>query len=317
MSMFNIGVVSETLVQQHYLKNAIEDSGYRADLCLLVADLINNNELMNHRASAIDAWVVDVDLGRLDQQSNSREFQEWLYTLEKPVICGEGHTYNTAEPHFISWSRQLKKKLLSLEGYRQLIEKKLMKAGHVWVIAASTGGPEMVKRFLDVMPTDLDVGFLYVQHIDQMQNRVLSETITRDSQYHCSVARHGDVISKDSVTVVPTDNVVELQSNGSMIVYKKEKWRGIYSPSVDQVVANVAKVYGDCAGVIFFSGMGDDGSMGCRLMSLRGGNVWSQLPSSCVADSMPQAAIDSGYVTKIDSPENLAIHLKTLLKAKR
>ena len=316
MRTIKIGVISETLVQQHYLKHAIEESGYKASLCLLVSELIaaDGDELLANRIHDIDAWVVDVDTERLDEQSQGQNFQEWLYAIDKPVICGEGNTYNAAESHFISWSRQLKRKLLALEGQMHLTRDDKHKAEHVWVLAASTGGPEAVKRFLDNMEKDLSLGFIYVQHIDQMQHQVLSETIIRDSRYDSCVATHGSVVCDDTVVVIPADQVVEFQENGTMVVHNNLRWRGVYTPSIDQVVANVANVYGDCSGVIFFTGMGEDGVVGCRLMSLRGGTVWSQSLNSCTATSMPQAVIDTGYVSKMDTPENLAIHLKATLK---
>lgn len=317
MRTIKIGVISETLVQQHYLKHAIEESGYKASLCLLVSELIDatGDELLINRMHDMDAWVVDVDTERLDEQLQGHSFQQWLYAIDAPVICGEGNTYNAAESNFISWSRQLKRKLLSLEGQMHLSSGEKQKAENVWVLAASTGGPEAVKRFLDNMPKDLGLGFIYVQHINEMQHQVLSDTVARDSQYDCFVAQHGSVVCADSVVVIPADQVVEFQDNGTMIVHQGQRWRGVYTPSVDQVVANIANIYGECSGVIFFTGMGEDGVIGCRLMSLRGGTVWSQSLNSCTANSMPQAAINTGFVSKMDTPENLAIHLKKLIKS--
>ncbi len=226
----------------------------------------------------------------------------------------EGITGHAAEPDFSAWARQLKTKLLCLEGHISLAEAETACASNIWVLAASAGGPDAVKRFLDAMQPDLDVGFIYVQHIDQTQNRVLNATIARDSHYNSFVPNHGDVICCNSIAIVPTDHKIELQPNGSLIFYEDEPWRGVYRPSVDQIVANVASVYRHNAGVIFFSGMGDDCASACRLMSLRGGQVWVQSVADCVVASMPQEVINTQYASKIDTPENLAIHLKQFLQ---
>ena len=309
MSTLRIGIVSETLVQQHYLKHAVEDTGYSVVSALLVSEL-SDQATMN----GIDAWVVDVNTERLDGQSQSRIFQEWLSSIDEPIIFGEGNTYNAAESYFISWVRQLKKKLLSLDGQFQLMQHSQVRANNIWVLAASTGGLDVVKRFLDVIPKDVDLALIYVQHIDHMQHDVLSHSVARDSHYHGCVAKHGDVLTANKVVIIPADRVIEFQVNGSIVEHPKQQWRGVYTPSVDQVIANVANVYGDCSGVIFFTGMGDDGAMGCRLMSLKGGQVWVQSPQTCTATSMPEAAINTGYVSKIDTPDSLAIHLKAHLK---
>jgi chemosensory pili system protein ChpB (putative protein-glutamate methylesterase) len=314
MNSLKIGVVSETLAQLHYLKAEVEKSGYRSPNCLLINDVMEGKEDLQRQTLDIDAWVIVVDVERLGAGTAEQAFQQWLYDIDKPVIFSEGNTHNAAEADYSSWTRQLKVKLLNLEGQIQLSKQNKIKAKNVWVIAASTGGPETVKRFLDAMDNDLDLGFLYVQHIDQTQCQVLCEKIARDSHYQSFVATHGDIVCRNSVVVVPADNVIELQENGSMVLYQDRQWRGIYKPSIDHVVANVARVYGEYAGVIFFTGMGDDGVVGCRLMSLQGGQVWAQSIASCVVASMPQEAINTGYVKKIDTPESLAIHLKALIK---
>lgn len=310
--VLRIGIVSETQVQQHYLKHAVEESGYQSALCLLVTELSDKgNQLKLTRA---DAWLVDVDVERLGDCPQLSYFERWLAELDVPIIFSEGNTYNAAEADFISWSRQLRIKLLNLDGQLKLLKKDKVKAANIWVLAASTGGPEVVKRFLDKVDKDLDVGFIYVQHIDQMQHQVLSEIVCRDNAYTGSVAAHGDIICRQTVAVIPADKSVELQENGSIVVYENRSWRGAYRPSIDQVVANVADVYGSSSGVIFFTGMGDDGTAGCRLMSLRGGQVWAQSLSSCTVESMPKSVIDTGCAVKIDTPESLAVHLKAVVK---
>jgi chemosensory pili system protein ChpB (putative protein-glutamate methylesterase) len=310
MSVLSIGIVSETLVQQHYLQHAIDEIGYSVGCSLLVANLTAAKTIEKMSASNIDAWIIDVDVERLDQEA---VFQQWLYDLDAPVIFSEGHTYSAAGTAFVSWTRQLKVKLLSLEGQSQLKNAHQVKASQLWVLAASTGGPEMVKQFLDVMPVEMDVAFIYAQHIGEGHSHVLSTSISRNNQFECSVAVHGDVATRGRVIIVPPENQITIEENGSIITYAQKPWRGAYKPSIDQVVANVASNYGSCSGVIFFTGMGDDGAKACRLMSLHKGQVWVQSVSSCVSPSMPQEIINTGCNSKVDTPENLARHLKDYL----
>lgn len=314
MSKLKIGVISETLAQKHYLTDIVSDSGYQNSCSLLINDLLTMLTNQQQPDAAIDAWVIDVDLERLEKQQ-SVFFQSWLSSLDKPAILSEGNAYNAGDADFVSWARQLKNKLLSLDGQLQIDKDKKVKASEVWVLAASTGGPEAIKRFLDTLGDQVGVGFIYVQHIDQKQLRTLSETIAKNNSYRAYVASHGDVIGNNDVMLIPSDNVVELQPNGSVVLHENRQWRGRYKPSVDQVVADVASIYSKDSGVIFFTGMGDDGVAGCRLMSLQGGQVWSQSVESCVASSMPQEVINTGYVSVMDSPENLARHLKARMQS--
>ena len=313
MSVLSIGIVSETLIQQHYLQHAIDEINYTVGCSLLVANLTVAKTIERMKTSNIDAWVIDVDVERLDQET---VFQQWLYDLDAPIIFSEGHTYNAAGADFVSWTRQLKVKLLSLEGQSQLNDTHQTKASQLWVLAASTGGPEAVKQFLDVLPVEMDVAFIYAQHIGEGHSHVLSTSIARNNQFECNVAVHGDVATPGRVLIVPPEHQITIQANGSVIAYPQKPWRGVYKPSIDQVVANVASHYGACSGVIFFTGMGDDGAKACRLMSLHKGQVWTQNVSGCIAPSMPQEVINTGCNSKIDTPENLARHLVAYLSNK-
>lgn len=313
MSTLKIGIISETLVQQHYLREAVDDCGYDSSIFFLMHQLIQSVDSVKVQQQGVAAWLIDIDSSRLAAHPQASVFETWLFNLDKPVIFGEGHTFNATDSGFVSWERQLKIKLLNLAGQFQLEDKSQRKAKHVWVLAASTGGPDAVKIFLDNIDADLDVSFIYAQHIDDRHSKTLGASVTRDSRFESRVATHGDILIPGLVTVMPTNCVAELQNNGTIIVRNDLDWRGDYNPSIDQVVANVSNVYGACAGVIFFTGLGDDGVTGSRLMSLNGGQVWVQSLESCASTAMPRAIIDAECATKIESPQTLAKSFQALL----
>lgn len=299
-----VGVISETLVQQHHLRHIVEKCGYEVKVAWLVNQVLKDIHMLD-RVENIDVWLIDVDIFSQQQNDQTLCFERWLFDLKQPVIFGEGTTYNAVEEAFNSWSRQLASKLMSISGQQSLIEHQRAPASYVWVLAASTGGPESVKSFLDNLPLGLGVAFLYVQHIEPNYNRSLATIITRDNDFSSQVAEHGGIIVSDMVTVVPVDKDIVILPNGTLIV-RSQSWRGEYRPSIDQVVAMVADRFGPKSGAIFFSGMGDDGAMGARLMARQGGQIWIQSPATCVSAAMPQAINQTGTVTTIGSPKQLA-----------
>ncbi|MCW9018033.1 MAG: chemotaxis protein CheB, partial [Kangiellaceae bacterium] len=101
--------------------------------------------------------------------------------------------------------------------------------------------------------------------------------------------------------------------DGSMLVDHSQKWSGPYSPCIDDVIESVSQAYGDIAGAIIFSGMGQDGLNGARKMREKGGQVWAQSVDTCANASMPQAIIEGGQADFIGSPEELAQKLVQLL----
>jgi chemosensory pili system protein ChpB (putative protein-glutamate methylesterase) len=307
MAILKVGIISQTLVQQHHLRHIVEECGYQVGVAWLINQLLDDLDQLKGTGK-VDVWLVDVDTFSLDQTKKTLLFERWLFDLKTPVIFGEGNTYNATEEGFSSWMRQLTTKLLSVSGQLYLDQQQQQPAEFVWVLAASTGGPEAVKSFLDSLPAGLGIAFLYAQHIESRQNRTLATTVTRDSHYRGRVANHGDTLSADTVTIVPAKQEMDVLSDGTLIL-RDRKWRGEYKPSIDQVVATVAERYGSRGGAIFFSGMGEDGVTGARLMARRAGRVWIQAPPTCASDSMPLAISRTGCVSATGSPEQLSDYL--------
>ncbi len=311
MANLSVGIISESIVQQHHLRGIAEACGFITSDVWLVTQLFNNFFLLARAKENVDIWLIDIDSSSLASFDKFSVFERWLYELTVPVIFGEGKVYNVNDPNFGPWSRLLTDKLLSVSGQLSVIEFELTPAKRVWVLAASTGGLEFVKEFLDVLPTGLELALIYVQHIDSQQNRALANSIARNSGYKGQIAGHGDVLCVDTVTVVPSDKQLDILADGTLAI-RNHAWRGAYRPSIDHMVASAADRFGEDSGVIYFSGMGDDGIVGARLMSRSGGNVWIQTPSQCTADSMPNAINATGCVKVIDAVKNLAIHLQRL-----
>ena len=315
MRSLNVGIISESIVQQHHLRGTTESCGLTVFDAWLVTEIFDNFFLLERARKSVDVWLVDIDSSSISMLEKFSVFERWLYGLNVPVIFGEGKVYNVNDTGFASWSRLLADKLLSVSGQLSVIEYNLTPAKHVWVLGASTGGPEVVKEFLDALPSGLELALVYVQHIESQQNLVLANSIARNSAYQGRVAGNGDVLCVDTVTIVPSDKQLDILVDGTLAI-RSNAWRGIYRPSIDHVVANVADRFGACSGVIYFSGMGDDGIVGARLMCRGGGNVWIQTPSQCTAGSMPNAIDSTGCVKVMDSVKNLAIHLQCLQRAK-
>src|SRR5690606_7778431 len=112
----------------------------------------------------------------------------------------------------------------------------------------------------------------------------------------------------DTVTVIDPVHRVEVLENTTLLVHD-EPWSGPYQPSINQLTANVARTLRTPSGLIVFSGMGDDGDLGGRLIKQRKGQVWAQSPESCIIASMPEAVIGSGCVDRTGTPRELALAL--------
>ncbi|MEO5625573.1 MAG: chemotaxis protein CheB [Dokdonella sp.] len=175
----------------------------------------------------------------------------------------------------------------------------------VWVLGASIGGPEAVREFLSGIPRDYPALFLLAQHlgdefVGMMTNQLMQATkLTVRSPSHGERVAHGDVI------VVPNSHRLRVDPEG-VVTLERNAGTSAFSPSIDRVLQDVAERFGAKAGAIIFSGMSSDAAEGCRYLAEQGGEVYAQRPDTCVVSSMIDGVCETGIVSFLGSPQELA-----------
>ncbi len=181
-------------------------------------------------------------------------------------------------------------------------------AEKIWVLGASLGGPMAVRDFLSCLPENLPIAFVLAQHIGASHIELLGEQLNRATTFNVMTAKPGHIIQNQEVILAPIEEKIILNQSGAISI-EPLSGHSIYTPSIDDVMTDVANNYGPNIGTIIFSGMGNDGEEGCQVISEKGGVVWAQEPDSCVISSMPDCARNTGCVTSSGTPEELAIAL--------
>ncbi len=188
------------------------------------------------------------------------------------------------------------------------IEKPKGAAVNIWVLGASLGGPQAVRQFLAAVEEDLPVAFILAQHIGANHISLLAEQLNRVTPFVVLAGQAGHLIRHHEVILTPADKDIKITEDGYLSLTPAME-NAIYSPSIDNVMGAVASHYGNMAGTIVFSGMGDDGARGCEAMARHGGIVWAQDVDSCVISSMPDQARKTNTVTFSANPQALAERL--------
>ncbi|GGY82595.1 protein-glutamate methylesterase [Cellvibrio zantedeschiae] len=311
MSGLSIGILVDSPLKQQYLGNMVVQAGHKIGF----AWSLSASSVLPGIQQNVDAWVVDVNEPDDGDETNSQKMalsafiDNLLEQTSVPVIVNDAAELTQSSADYNNWVRRMLQRLERLSGDINL--QASGGASEVWVLGASTGGPAAVKDFLKQLPPELNVAFVYVQHIDSGQAETLVKMMSSAGRYSVSIARQGSVLSDNTITLVTADRSVSIHDNGTLVV-GKNPWGGCYSPSIDQVTANVARVYRQRSGIIIFSGMGDDGAASCRLIKQQGGKVWVQSPEQSTISSMPEAAIATGTVSFTGTPPELADALARL-----
>lgn len=183
----------------------------------------------------------------------------------------------------------------------------------IWILGASTGGPQALRRFLSALPNTLPITFIVVQHIGANFLELFTKQLSKYTGFSVEVPKPGHLIQSQQILIVPEKHEFYFDDNCCLTLLPAvQDYR--YSPSIDSIMCSVSKRFGSMAGAIIFSGMGDDGAQGCRYFLANGGTVWAQDTASCEISSMPDYARATGAVSFSASPEELARNLVRLLE---
>ena len=175
----------------------------------------------------------------------------------------------------------------------------------VFVLGASIGGPEAVRDFLGALPAGFPVLFVLAQHMGEEFLELMSAQLAKAVALTVRNPTHGEHAGHGEVLVVPATHRLQVDAEG-VVTLAHLPGKTPYSPSIDQVLRDVADEFGDRAGAIVFSGMAHDAIEGSQYLKSRGGVVWVQDPETCVVSSMVDGARAAGVVDFLGSPKQLA-----------
>lgn len=178
-----------------------------------------------------------------------------------------------------------------------------MNKRNIVIIGISTGGPQTLREFFDGLPL-LDASIVLVQHMKKCANKSLCETLNSLTEMEVRIACHGETIKPGVVYFAPSEVHLELINNKIIQLVDGPKVCFV-RPAVDVTMKSVRKATGDNITGIIMTGMGKDGTEGLSHIKSIGGVTFAQDENTCVIWGMPKAAINTGNVDYILSPEGI------------
>jgi two-component system chemotaxis response regulator CheB len=179
-------------------------------------------------------------------------------------------------------------------------------------IAASTGGPTVLRQILARLPADLAVPVIIVQHIARGFTPALVGWLATGCSLRVKVAEDGEALCAGTVFLGPDER--QLGVRDGVIALSDVPAVGGFRPAATYLFESAADSYGrDVVGVVL-TGMGADGVDGLRRIRAAGGRVLAQDEESCVVFGMPREAIRAGVVDSVLSPEAIADQIVMLAR---
>lgn len=185
-------------------------------------------------------------------------------------------------------------------------------------IGISTGGPNALTKMIPMLPGNLKVPVLIVQHMPPMFTASLANSLNNKSKLEVVEAKNGDTIEAGKVFIAPGGKQMKIVAGSDGITRKikitDDPPENSCKPSVDYLFRSIAQHYvGRSTGVIM-TGMGSDGSKGLVKMKQNGGLIIAQDKESCTVFGMPREPTETGVADVIAPLDKIAEEILKTIK---
>ncbi|MDD4969329.1 MAG: chemotaxis protein CheB [Paludibacter sp.] len=179
-------------------------------------------------------------------------------------------------------------------------------------VGASAGGLEALEQFLGNVPENSGMGYIVIQHLDPTQKGMLPELLQRITRMEVVQVEDRMPVMPNRVYVIPPNKSMSILK-GTLHLFDPVETRGLRLP-IDFFLRSLAEDLKELAVGVILSGMGSDGSIGCRSLKEKNGIVMVQEPTNAKFDSMPRNVIDSVLVDIVAPANELPVKLQEFMK---
>ena len=184
----------------------------------------------------------------------------------------------------------------------------------VLAIGSSTGGPQALMKVIQGLGADFTLPILITQHMPATFTGILAEHIAKVAGRPAREAVDGQAVEAGHIYVAPGDwhMTVEPAAPAPVIRLNQRPPVNFCRPSVDPMLASMAKVYGQRLLAVILTGMGHDGLDGGRAAIAAGGTVVAQDEATSVVWGMPGAVATDGLCSAVLPLDGIAAHVRKL-----
>ena len=177
-------------------------------------------------------------------------------------------------------------------------------------VGASAGGLEAFSTLLRKLPATPGVAIVFVQHLAPQHDSALVTLLSSQSALPVVQATDRRRVEPNHVYVIPPNAQMVIRGRQLRLTARPDD-RTRYTP-IDSFLISLAEEWGRSAISVVLSGTASDGALGTREIKAAGGVTIAQTPESSKYDGMPRAAIGTGMVDLILTPEAIGPKLSEL-----
>lgn len=184
------------------------------------------------------------------------------------------------------------------------------------VVGVSTGGPNTLQLLIRSLGKDFPLPVFVTQHVDTTFDKNMVSWLDKTVDLSVCLAEDGVVPLPGHVYFAPADNhlVLKKEKEAIKIVLDKSEPINFLRPAVDKMFSSAAEVYGENCLALLLTGMGNDGTEGCKAIKNSCGYTIGEAEESCVVYGMSKAAYEAGAIDEMLSLELMGKRVNQLVK---
>jgi len=161
-------------------------------------------------------------------------------------------------------------------------------------VGASAGGLDAFTELLRALREDTGMAFVLVQHMDPTHESVLNKLLSRETAMSVTEVQEGTEVQPNHIYVIPPNTEMTIRDGILRLAARRAGPAG-HMP-IDTFFAALARDQKSLAMAVVLSGVGSDGTQGCRAIKAEGGITFAQEEKSAKFPGMPTSAVASGCV---------------------
>ena len=185
-------------------------------------------------------------------------------------------------------------------------------------LGISTGGPNALSRMMPMLPADIGVPIVLVQHMPPVFTKSLAGSLNTKCAITVKEAEDGEAIQPNVAYIAPGGKQMKLVAStdgrNRLIKITNDPPENSCKPSVDYLFRSVADYYVGRTTAVIMTGMGSDGTKGLEILKMKGTVVIGQDQASCVVYGMPKAPAEKGLVDVVAPLDRIAAEIVKTVK---
>ncbi len=169
-------------------------------------------------------------------------------------------------------------------------------------LGISTGGPKALREILPLLPGDLPVPILVVQHMPVGFTAPFAERLNNLCALSVREAAHGEIVHPGVLYIAPAQAQMTIErptKSETVICLSGKPENQVHVPSVDVMMQSVATTFGPNSLGVIMTGMGSDGAQGMNAIHRAGGFTVGQDEASCAVYGMPRVCAEMDILDRV------------------